>query len=110
MPIAPAVKSDKNTLGDSKGAKPLIHFNPFFIDRMHSSATRIVKSIVGLHTKRSAKSMNEEVVKSGQISCKEGLLLYYRKRFCRCFMRSTAISYYGIGCRCRKVARKPSIK
>ena len=43
-----------------------------FINRTHSSVTRNVKRIVGLRTKRSARSMHEEVVKSGQLSCKEG--------------------------------------
>ncbi|KAK1737883.1 hypothetical protein QTG54_011177 [Skeletonema marinoi] len=38
----------------------------------HSSVTRNAKRIVGLRPKRSARSIHEEVVKSGQLSCKEG--------------------------------------
>ena len=43
-----------------------------FINRTHSSVTRNAKRIVGLRPKRSARSIHEEVVKSGQLSCKEG--------------------------------------
>lgn len=45
-------------------------FNPsIWFNRTHSSATRNVKSFVGPNTKKSARSINEEVVKSGQLSC-----------------------------------------
>jgi hypothetical protein len=47
-------------------------FNPsIWFNRTHSSATKNVKSFVGPNTKKSARSINEEVVKSGQLSCKE---------------------------------------
>ena len=52
-----------------------------FFDRTHSSATRNAKSFVGMagmHTKRSAKSMHEEVGKSGPLLCKEDRDLFWK--------------------------------
>lgn len=47
----------------------LIQNPSIWFNRTHSSATRNAKSFVGPNTKKSARNIKEEVVKSGQLSC-----------------------------------------
>ena len=47
----------------------LIQNPSIWFNRTHSSATRNAKSFVGPNTKKSARNIREEVVKSGQLSC-----------------------------------------